>query len=104
MRRDSRRTFLKSASASAVWAAVCRSAPRLLATPLGLPIGLQLYTVRDLLPKDYEGTMRQLGTSCGLILARCCSLLSFRGSTRHKIVHSRWLPLWEQTSVLVRGH
>jgi sugar phosphate isomerase/epimerase len=32
-----------------------------MANPLGLPLGLQLYSVRDLLPKDYEGTLRQLG-------------------------------------------
>ena len=32
-----------------------------MADPLGLPLGLQLYSVRDLLPKDYEGTLRQLG-------------------------------------------
>ncbi len=32
----------------------------LMADPLGLPLGLQLYSVRDLLPKDYEGTLRQL--------------------------------------------
>jgi sugar phosphate isomerase/epimerase len=61
MRRISRRIFLQSASASAAWAAVCGAAPRLLANPLGLPIGLQLYTVRDLLPTDYEGTLQQLG-------------------------------------------
>ena len=24
-------------------------------------MGLQLYSVRDLLPKDYEGTLKQLG-------------------------------------------
>jgi len=35
--------------------------PRLVASPLGLPLGLQLYSVRELLPKDYEGTLRQLG-------------------------------------------
>src|SRR5208337_4300234 len=61
MSRISRRTFLKTASASAVGAVVWSSAPRLLANPLALPIGLQLYSVRDLLPKDYEGTLRQLG-------------------------------------------
>jgi sugar phosphate isomerase/epimerase len=61
MDRISRRTFLKTASASAVGAAVWSSAQRLLANPLGLPIGLQLYSVRDLLPKDYEGTLRQIG-------------------------------------------
>lgn len=30
------------------------------ASPLGLPIGLQLYSVRDLLAKDFAGTLRQL--------------------------------------------
>jgi sugar phosphate isomerase/epimerase len=61
MNTISRRTFLKTASASAACAAVWSSAPRLMANPLALPIGLQLYSVRDLLPKDYEGTLRQLG-------------------------------------------
>ncbi len=56
----SRRTFLKSASASVVGALVWSSAPRVMANPLGLPIGLQLYSVRELLPKDYEATLRQI--------------------------------------------
>jgi sugar phosphate isomerase/epimerase len=60
MRRFSRRTFLKTASASAACAAVWNSAPWLMANALGLPLGLQLYSVRDLLPKDYEGTLKQL--------------------------------------------
>ncbi|HXC41970.1 MAG TPA: sugar phosphate isomerase/epimerase [Candidatus Dormibacteraeota bacterium] len=62
MNSISRRTFLKTASASAACAAVWGSAPRLMANPLGLPLGLQLYSVRDVLPKDYEGTLRQLAT------------------------------------------
>ena len=62
MRRISRRAFLQTASASAACAALWNSALPLLANPLGLPLGLQLYSVRDLLPKDYEGTLRQLGT------------------------------------------
>ncbi len=61
MREISRRTFLKTTSASAAYAALCSNVPPLMANPLGLPIGLQLYSVRDLLPKDYEGTLRQLG-------------------------------------------
>jgi len=61
MHQISRRTFLKTASASAACAAVWSGVPRLMANPLGLPLGLQLYSVRDLLPKDYEGTLRQLG-------------------------------------------
>src|ERR1700733_8880218 len=60
MPRTTRRTFLQTATATAVGAAVWNSMPRLMANPLGLPIGLQLYSVRDVLPKDYEGTLKQL--------------------------------------------
>lgn len=31
-----------------------------MASPLGLPLGLQLYSVREELPKDYEGTLRKV--------------------------------------------
>lgn len=52
----SRRSFVKTAAAcAAMW-----RAGDALANPLGLPIGLQLYSVRDRLPKDYEGTLHQL--------------------------------------------
>jgi len=61
MQMISRRAFLKAASASAACAVLWNSVPLLMADPLGLPLGLQLYSVRDLLPKDYEGTLRQLG-------------------------------------------
>ncbi|MGC1434380.1 MAG: TIM barrel protein [Terriglobales bacterium] len=61
MPRISRRSFLKTASASAACAALWNSAPWLMANALGLPLGVQLYSVRDLLPKDYEGTLKQLG-------------------------------------------
>ena len=60
MARTTRRTFLQTATATAVGAAVWNSMPRLMANPLGLPIGLQLYSVRDVLPKDYEGTLKKL--------------------------------------------
>ncbi len=60
MRGISRRNFLRTTSASVALAAACTDAPWLMANPLGLPLGLQLYSVRDLLPKDYEGTLRQL--------------------------------------------
>jgi sugar phosphate isomerase/epimerase len=61
MQAISRRTFLMTASASAAYAAMWGNTPLLMANPLGLPIGLQLYSVRDVLPKDYEGTLHQLG-------------------------------------------
>src|ERR1700679_1601383 len=56
----SRRKVLKTAAASVAGAALWNSAPWLMADPLGLPLGLQLYSVRNILPKDYEGTLRQL--------------------------------------------
>jgi sugar phosphate isomerase/epimerase len=60
MRRISRRRFVQTASASAACAALWNSALPLMANPLGLPLGLQLYSVRDILPKDYEGTLKRL--------------------------------------------
>jgi sugar phosphate isomerase/epimerase len=56
----SRRAFLKSASASIACATMYTNMPRLMASALGLPIGLQLYSVRDILPKDYQGTLKKL--------------------------------------------
>jgi sugar phosphate isomerase/epimerase len=55
MTYSSRRTFLKASGAAL--AAVSTGASRLGASPLHLPVGLQLYTVRDLLPKDFDGTL-----------------------------------------------
>jgi sugar phosphate isomerase/epimerase len=60
MLRFSRRIFLQTASASAACAVLSNSTVRLLANPLGLPLGLQLYSVRDVLPKSYDGTLRQI--------------------------------------------
>ena len=54
----SRRDFVKTAAASVLAAGL----PELWASPLGLPFGLQLYSVRDFLPKDYQGTLDKLGT------------------------------------------
>src|SRR5271170_6888872 len=31
------------------------------AYPLGLPLGVQLYSVRDMMPKDFAGTLKQVG-------------------------------------------
>jgi sugar phosphate isomerase/epimerase len=57
----SRRTFLK-ASAAAV-AATTVSSRRLSAVPLKMPVGLQLYSVRELLPKDFEGTLHKVAAA-----------------------------------------
>jgi sugar phosphate isomerase/epimerase len=58
MLKQSRRDFLKAGSASLIYASMYS---RLDAQTLKVPLGLQLYSVRDQLPKDYEGTLKQLG-------------------------------------------
>jgi sugar phosphate isomerase/epimerase len=58
MSRPSRRDFLKTTGAIA--AATLVSARELAAAPLRLPVGLQLYSVRNLLPKDFDGTLHQV--------------------------------------------
>jgi sugar phosphate isomerase/epimerase len=61
MRSMSRRQFL-ARGATGVVAAGCLSAGtrRADADPLGLPIGLQLYTVREQIGKDFDGTLKQV--------------------------------------------
>ena len=58
---SSRRSFLKASGALA--AAACVGSERLMAASLHMPIGLQLYSVRNLLPKDFEGTLHQLAAA-----------------------------------------
>src|SRR5271167_4427549 len=55
----SRRQFLQSATATgAAWLAVSENSLR--ANPLGLPIGLQLWTVREELEKNYDATLSKI--------------------------------------------
>jgi sugar phosphate isomerase/epimerase len=61
MTLSSRRSFLKTTGALA--ATACLGADRLSAAPLKVPLGLQLYSVRNLLPKDFQGTLNQLGAA-----------------------------------------
>ncbi|MHB8302892.1 MAG: sugar phosphate isomerase/epimerase family protein [Acidobacteriaceae bacterium] len=57
----SRRDFLKTGSAALVYGSTLLRGGRLAAEPLGLPLGLQLYSVRELLPGDFEGVLKQIG-------------------------------------------
>ena len=50
-----RRRFLRATAA-----AVSYGLPRLHADPLGMPIGTQLYPVRDQVGKDFPGTLRRI--------------------------------------------
>jgi len=61
MRSTSRRSFLKASAA--VVAAASIASRRLSAAPLGVPIGLQLFSVRELLPKDFDGTLAKLAAA-----------------------------------------
>jgi len=61
MKISSRRSFLKASGAMA--AAACVGGERLMGAPLRFPVGLQLYSVRNLLPKDFEGTLHQLAAA-----------------------------------------
>lgn len=56
----SRREFLERASAAAIYAAASRSTVSY-AEPFNLPLGIQLYSVRQQLAKDYEGTLVEVG-------------------------------------------
>ena len=63
---SSRRNFLKASAAAALAAsraAHAVPAREVSAPPLRLPIGLQLYSVRELLPKDFDGTLEKLAAS-----------------------------------------
>jgi len=56
-----RRDFLRGSVAAVAWSAAGGSASRLLrANPLGLPIGLELYTVRQQYLKDPKSTLQQV--------------------------------------------
>lgn len=55
-----RRKFLQFTSAAIVCDSAFLGDAKLHASPFGLPIGLQLYSVRDLLPNDYAGTLKQV--------------------------------------------
>jgi len=54
-----RREFVKASTAALCVAGMSRLAA---AATLKLPVGLQLYSVREMLPKDYAGTLKQIGS------------------------------------------
>ena len=57
--RVSRRTFLGTGAAAMASSAVALQG-RAFAAPLGLPLGLQLYSVREMLAKEYEATLQKV--------------------------------------------
>lgn len=61
MSQTSRRNFLKTTCAATAAAAL--GAQRLDAATLNMPLGVQLYSVRDLLPKDFDGTLHKVSAA-----------------------------------------
>jgi sugar phosphate isomerase/epimerase len=60
----SRREFLIGTGGALAASSLLLSRPsRLFANPLGKPIGIQLYTVKEELAKDYDGTLKQVAAA-----------------------------------------
>jgi sugar phosphate isomerase/epimerase len=76
----SRREFLKTTAASTA-AAAClgASALELRANPLGLPIGCQTWPVRQMIAKDFPGTLKQL-SAAGFLSVELCSPVGYADS------------------------
>ncbi len=76
----SRREFLKSAAACTAAAGfLSTSAPELVANPLGMPIGCQTWPVRDMIAKDFPGTIKQL-SQAGFQTIELCSPVGYNDS------------------------
>src|ERR1051326_300357 len=73
----SRRAFVKS-TATAVAAAGFASAggSELMANPLGMPIGCQTWPVRQMIAKDFPGTIKQLAAA-GFQTIELCSPVGY---------------------------
>jgi sugar phosphate isomerase/epimerase len=59
----SRRTFVKSAATCAAAGYLSTRVPQLRANPLGLPIGCQTWPVREMIAKNFSGTIKQLAAA-----------------------------------------
>jgi sugar phosphate isomerase/epimerase len=80
MSKMSRREFLKAAAAQAAGAGVVSSAALdLRANPLGLPLGCQTWPVRDLIARDFPGTIKQLANA-GFQAVELCSPVGYADS------------------------
>src|SRR5262252_6962943 len=92
----SRRTFVKNTAVVAAAGFVSSGGSELMANPLGMPIGCQTWPVRQMIAKDFAGTIKQLAEA-GFQTIELCSpvgyadndfagLAKYRGSELRKIV------------------
>jgi sugar phosphate isomerase/epimerase len=98
----SRREFCKTATTSAAAASLLSAGVlKLHADPLGLPIGCQTWPVRDMIAKDFPGTLKQLAAA-GFQSIEMCSpvgyddsgfggLAKYKGSELKKIINDAGL-------------
>lgn len=76
----SRRAFLQNAATCAAAAGVFSSgALKLRANPLGMPIGCQTWPVREMIAKDFPGTLKQL-SAAGFQTIELCSPVGYNDS------------------------
>ena len=76
----SRREFLKSAATCAAAAGLLSAgALELRANPLGMPIGCQTWPVREMIAKDFPGTIKQLAAA-GFQTIELCSPVGYADS------------------------
>src|ERR1700747_3784918 len=76
----SRRDFCKITAANAAAAALLSAgAMKLHANPLGLPIGCQTWPVRDMIAKDFPGTLKTLA-GAGFQSIELCSPVGYDDS------------------------
>src|SRR5881396_1058839 len=80
MSQISRREFFKSAATSGAAAGfLSAGALELRANPLGLPIGCQTWPVREMIAKDFPGTIKQL-VAAGFQTIELCSPVGYADS------------------------
>src|SRR5215510_16260432 len=76
----SRRDFVKTAAASAAAAALLATdTAELGANPLGMPIGCQTWPVRQMIARDFPGTIKQLAEA-GFQAIELCSPVGYADS------------------------
>src|ERR1700732_5271129 len=76
----SRREFVKNAAMySAAAGFISGGGPEVRANPLGLPIGCQTWPVREMIAKDFPGTIKQLA-GAGFQMIELCSPVGYADS------------------------
>src|SRR5499427_6796588 len=77
MSKMSRRTFVKNSAAAVAAAGLISSGgSQIMANPLGMPIGCQTWPVRQMIAKDFPGTIRQLAAA-GFQTIELCSPVGY---------------------------